>query len=182
MKKKMITISAVSLAALIVCIVMYNITNTGIYETLAITAGTMAYHFIIRLLAGYAFNGLKRNHANYHHRWYQIHSWENKLYSLMNVKSWKNKMPTFDPDMFNPKIHTWDEIAQAMCQSELVHETNVVLSFIPVAASVWFGAFWVFFITSFLGACFDLSFVIMQRYNRPRVVKIAERAGREIQK
>ncbi len=64
MKNKMIAISAISLAALIVCIVMYNITNTGIYETLAITAGTIAYHFIIRLLAGYAFNGLKRNHAD----------------------------------------------------------------------------------------------------------------------
>ncbi len=182
MKKKMIAISAISLAALIVCIVMYNITNTGIYKTLAITAGTIAYHFIIRMVAGYAFNGLKRNHADYHHRWYQIHSWENKLYSLMNVKLWKNKMPTFDPDMFNPKIHTWDEIVQAMCQSELVHETNVVLSFVPVIASVWFGAFWVFFITSLAGACFDMCFVIMQRYNRPRVVKIAGRAGKEIQK
>lgn len=64
MKNKMIAISAISLAALIVCIVMYNITNTGIYKTLAITAGTIAYHFIIRLLAGYAFNGLKRNHAD----------------------------------------------------------------------------------------------------------------------
>jgi hypothetical protein len=27
-------------------------------------------------------------------------------------------------------------------------------------------------ITSFLAACFDLAFVIMQRYNRPRVIKL----------
>ena len=82
-------------------------------------------------------------------------------------------MPTFDPDTFNPELHSWDEIAQAMCQAELVHETNMILSFIPVVASIWFGAFRVFMFTSLAGACLDGCFVIMQRYNRPRVIKIA---------
>lgn len=71
------------------------------------------------------------------------------------------------------QIHPWDEIAQTMCQSELVHETNIVFSFIPVIASRWFGSFYVFLTTSLCGAIFDLLFVIMQRYNRPRVIKIA---------
>ena len=65
-------------------------------------------------------------------------------------------------------MHTWDEIAQAMCQAELVHETIVVLSFLPVAASVWFGAAAVFLVTSLAAAAFDLMFVMMQRYNRGR--------------
>lgn len=81
-------------------------------------------------------------------------------------------MPAYSPDTFSNKKHTWDEIAQAMCQSELVHETNIVLSFAPLVASVRFGAFSVFLITSICAAVLDLMFVIMQRYNRPRIVKM----------
>ncbi len=84
-------------------------------------------------------------------------------------------MPTYNPQSFSNKKHTWNEIAQAMCQSELVHETNVIFSFVPIIATKWFGSFYVFFITSICGAIFDLIFVIMQRYNRPRVIKIALR-------
>ena len=65
-----------------------------------------------------------------------------------------------------------DEIAQAMCQAELVHETIVILSFVPVAFSAVFGAFWVFLITSLCAAAFDLMFVIIQRYNRPRIIRL----------
>ncbi len=81
-------------------------------------------------------------------------------------------MPTFNPEVFSYKKHSWDEIAQAMCQSELVHETNMILSFVPLIAFKWFGSFYVFLITSVCGAVFDLIFVIMQRYNRTRVIKI----------
>lgn len=58
-----------------------------------------------------------------------------------------------------------------MCQSEIVHETNILLSFVPLIVSVPFGEFNVFFITSICSAAFDLLFVIMQRYNRSRIVK-----------
>ena len=84
-------------------------------------------------------------------------------------------MPTYQPELFSPKEHTWDEIAQAMCQAEVVHEIIIIFSFLPIAASIIWESFWVFFITSILAAMFDLSFVIMQRYNRPRVVKIAKK-------
>ena len=84
-------------------------------------------------------------------------------------------MPTYDPKVFDSKLHTWDEIAQAMCQAELVHEVIVLLSFLPLFAAIPFGAFPVFLITSLISALYDLSFVIMQRYNRPRVVRIFEK-------
>lgn len=60
-----------------------------------------------------------------------------------------------------------------MCQAELVHETNMALSFLPLIAVRWFGAFYVFLITSVCGALFDSVFVVMQRYNRTRVVRMA---------
>lgn len=38
-------------------------------------------------------------------------------------------MPTYRPDWFDPRLHSWKEIAQTMCQSEVVHEIIAVLSF-----------------------------------------------------
>ena len=87
-------------------------------------------------------------------------------------------MATFDPTLFDPALHSWEEIAQAMCQAELVHEIIIVLSFIPLFAAIPFGAFPVFLVTSLLSAAYDLSFVIMQRYNRPRVVKLINKKAR----
>lgn len=62
-----------------------------------------------------------------------------------------------------------------MCQAELVHETIIILSFVPLFAVIFFDSFWVFFITSAAAAIFDLLFVIIQRYNRDRIVKIASK-------
>jgi len=84
-------------------------------------------------------------------------------------------MPAYDPELFSTQNHTWDEIVQAMCQAELVHETIVVLSFLPIMLTIWWGEFWVFLITSVFAALIDLSFVMMQRYNRPRLLRLIKR-------
>ena len=175
MPKLMKLITAFSFIATILSIILFCRFNKSIYLTLAVTFGTISYHLGIRLLVGLFYNTIMKNHADYTKKWYQIHSWENKLYQLLKVKTWKDRMPSYNPEIFSNKKHTWDEIAQSMCQSELVHETNIILSFVPLIASIYFGSFCVFLITSVCGAVFDLLFVIMQRYNRPRIVKIALR-------
>ncbi len=93
-------------------------------------------------------------------------------------KKWKDKMPTFAPEMLDFKVHTWEEMAGAMCQSEVVHSIIAVLCFVPILATLVWGTFWVFFITSVLSACVESMFVIMQRYNRPRVKKMIEKQKR----
>lgn len=144
-------------------------------EPLAITAGTFAYHLLMRLAVGFAFDRTLNNHVDVRHRWFRLHRFEAVLYDRLQVGKWKAALPTYDPDAFDRHQHSWEEIAQAMCQAELVHEVIALLSFLPVAASPWLGAMAVFIITSVLAAAFDLLFVIIQRYNRPRVMKIVER-------
>ena len=141
----------------------------------AITFGTCFYHFAMRLLVGQIIHRKMQNKAEYRKTWYQLRPFEHKLYRLLKVKSWKGKMPTYDPKVFDLRIHSWEEIAQAMCQAEIVHEVIVVLSFLPLLAAFPFGAFSVFFITSLLAALYDLTFVIMQRFNRPRIIKFIEK-------
>lgn len=175
MPKTIKSITILCFVTAVVASVLFHCLDKGIYLTLAITFGTVFYHLGIRLFIGYIFNAKMNNHADYTKKWYQVHTWEIKLYEFLHVKTLKSKMPTYTPSVFSIKTHTLSEIAQATCQSELVHETNIILSFIPLIASKWFGSFYVFLITSICGAVFDLLFVIIQRYNRPRLIKIIVR-------
>lgn len=144
-------------------------------ETLAITAGTFAYHLLMRLAVGLAFDRVLNNHVDYTHPWFRLHAFEECLYERLQVGKWKTSMPTYDPDAFDRHEHSWDEIAQAMCQAELVHEVIVSLSFLPIAAGPFLGGWVAFVTTSVLAAGYDMLFVFMQRYNRPRILRIVER-------
>ena len=176
MKRAMSVISIVSVIGTVLCVCLYQTwENEAVFAT-AITFGTVAYHFIMRLGVGHIFNLVMRNKADYKKGWYQTRTWEKKLYGRIKVKRWKGLMPTYTPYLFNPTKNRWDEIAQASCQAELVHETIIVLSFVPIFFSIWFGATIIFIITSVLAALFDLAFVMIQRYNRPRILLINQKA------
>ncbi len=155
--------------------IFFSCFSWDVYLSLAITFGTITYHFSIRLLIGTLFQLFMKNRADYRKKWYHLHPWESVLYQKLRVKKWKDKMPSYDRDSFYPALHSWNEIAQAMCQSELVHEMDIVFSFLPLFFSVWFGAFPVFLTTSIFAAAYDSLFVMMQRYNRPRILRIIEK-------
>lgn len=164
--------AALSLAGTVLLTVLYRATANGVLLSLAITCGTIAYHLAMRLLVGQVFSAVMRNRADLRKRWYRVSKYEMAVYRALHVKRWKRRMPTYDPSLFDPRVHSWDEIAQAMCQAELVHETIVVGSFLPIVGGVWFGAYPVFLVTSVLAAAFDLMLVMMQRYNRQRIVAL----------
>lgn len=175
MAKTMKWAAGIFLALTLVLAVSYRFFPAGVLLTLAITAGTISYHLCMRLLVGRAFHVLLKNRANYHRSWYRLHNWEKRLYEKLRIKKWKAHLPTFQPELFDPRLHTWEEIAQAMCQAELVHETIIVLSFLPLAFVPLFGSFPAFLLTSLGSAAFDGLFVMLQRYNRPRVIHLIER-------
>lgn len=179
MPRKLQGTALCSVVFMVTFALLYHRFHSALWYSLAITFGTIGYHFVMRLLVGLVYNVCMKNRADYSKPWYRQKSFEPRLYEKLRVKSWKEKMPTYESDLFNPRKHSWNEIAQAMCQAELVHETIVVLSFLPLAATYWFGSFPVFLITSALSALLDLTFVIMQRYNRPRVVHLVEKQNKK---
>ena len=63
-----------------------------------------------------------------------------------------------------------DSIANTMAKSELDHWVNEVISISTIFFSAIWGQFWIFFITALLAMVFDSQFIIMQRYNRPRIL------------
>jgi len=179
MKKTMITLTGIFTTGCIASTIAYIKMQKGVMLLLAITFGTFAYHFLMRLLVGSIIDGLYHNNMDYRKKWFQAKSWETRLYKKLKVKKWKDRMPTYDIDTFSFELHSMEEIIMAMCQSEIVHEIIVVFSLVPLTFSIWFGSFGVFFITSILAAGFDMMFVIMQRYNRPRLVKILKKSNKD---
>ncbi len=172
MAKGMKIIAWLSIAITTIFLIIYQIKPFEIFFTFVITAGTISYHFWMRLFVGSVFNLLMNNKADYNQKWFRVGKAEQNLYRILKVKRWKKFSPTYDPNVFDNQQHSWEEIAQAMCQAELVHEINVILSFLPIFSSLWFGAALVFVLTSIFSALFDLIFVLIQRYNRPRVLKM----------
>ena len=175
MAKKIHIISIISTLATVFTVVWYWVTGLPLAMTLAISFGTMAYHFVMRLIVGWVINGILHNRVNYRDKWFRVGPKELEFYKKIGLKGWKKHLPTYDPGTFDVKQHSWDEIAQATCQAEIVHETIVVLSFVPILASIPFGELAVFVITSVCAAAFDSLFVMLQRFNRTRIVKLIDK-------
>ena len=142
--------------------------------SLAITFGTTFYHFAMRLALGTIVPLFARN-ADPFHSWFQNRSWENALYRKLGIKRWKKHLPTYDPSQFDLSVNTLEQVIRNMRCAELVHEVIILFSFLPLLFAIPFGAFPVFLITSLLSALYDSIFVIAQRYNRPRLVKILKK-------
>ena len=141
----------------------------------AISAGTTAYHFVMRLAVGYLLPKLTNYDFVYRHIWFQPRSWEPALYKKLKVRKWKGLLPTYAPSQFSLTDQTLYRVIQNMCGAEIVHEIIMILSFLPLLTVPVFGVFPVFLITSLLSALFDSIFVMAQRYNRPRLVRIYEK-------
>ena len=136
----------------------------------AITFGTICFHFSMRLFIGLIIPKLFAR-VNPMHSWFQPKAFESRLYRVLGIRRWKQYVPTYAPETFSMDLPL-DQIARTMCISELVHECIVLFSFIPLLFAIPFGKFPVFLITSVIAAMVDCIFILLQRYNRPRVLRV----------
>ena len=150
---------------------LYHRLGAGWLLSLAITWGTTFYHFAMRLLVGWTVPEF----SNPDSPWFRPRSFEPRLYATLRVRRWKNRMPTFLPESFSMTRRTPAQILASGCKAEVVHEIIVVLSFLPVLTIPRFGAAGVFWGTSLASALFDGCFVVMQRFNRPRLQRLARK-------
>ena len=168
--KVMKTTTAAMALATVVLAIAYHFFPKDWVLSAAITAGTTFYHFAMRLIVGTIVPQCVHEPMN--RRWFHQKSFEPQLYAALRVKQWKDHMPTYDPASFSLKHNSLSQIVYNSCVSETVHEVIVLFSFVPLLFTFLWGAFPVFLITSLLAAAFDSCFIIMQRYNRPRLVHI----------
>lgn len=160
-------VTALTTAALAVT---YHLVPHDWLLSAAITSGTTFYHFAMRLVVGSIVPSCIQKPMA--HRWFAQKRFEPRMYAFLRVKQWKDHMPTYDPASFSLRHNSLERIVYNSCVSEAVHAVIVLFSFVPILFSLWWDALPVFLITSILAALFDSCFIIMQRYNRPRLVRI----------
>ncbi len=91
---------------------------------------------------------------------------------MLNVKKWKSKAITAKPEQFDLRKVTPKELLHNTLQAELVHRYIMALSFLPLFLIIPYGVPAVFILTSAAACLLDCVFVIIQRYNRPRIIRI----------
>lgn len=169
----MIAFTAFLAVAAAVCFVLRS---KAIFEILFVTFLTSFYHFAIRLAVGETVTLLCKNRTfSYDSFWFREHHFEPKLYALLRVKRWKTKLITARPEQFDVSKRTSAELLFYMAQAEIVHEIGMALSFVPLLLIFPYGKPAVFLLTSLAACLIDAVFVIIQRYNRPRLRRILQK-------
>ena len=158
-----------------VALPVYMGTKHDMAETVVITFGVTLYHFVMRLAVGSVVNAVMKNKANPNNLWFCEKSFECSFYRKIRVRKWKNYLPTYSPQTFDTKQNSIEALVGATCQAEIVHEIIMAFSLLPIAAIPWLGGAAALISTSVLAMLFDSLFVILQRYNRPILVRVMER-------
>lgn len=143
----------------------------AVFFIFALSFGVLFYHISMRLAVAH----FVKHRYNFRNAWFSEKPFEKPLYKKLCVRRWKKYLPSGNPASYSLENKTLFEIVQTMCRNEVIHEISAVLSLLPVLLGVWYGAWGVWIATSVFGSFCDLPFVCMQRYNRPRLVRLMER-------
>ena len=176
----MYTVIVITVIVSIICFILYygNIYKNNIILWTGITAFTIMYHFWGRIILNNVSKLFKKN-INYKQWLFKERKFEKKLYKILRVKDWKGKALTYNPESFSLKEHSLEEIANTMAKSEVDHWINEAISLSTMLFAIIWGKFWIFCLTAVAAMIFDSQFIIIQRYNRPRIVKILEKKSKE---
>ena len=179
----MYCVIAITVIISIVCFTLYyrEFCKNGIILWTGITAFTIMYHFWVRIIMGNV-SKLFKKHIDYKQWWFKEKKFEKGLYKLLRVKEWKGKALTYNPESFSLKEHSLEEIVNTMAKSEVDHWINEIISLSTIFFSLIWGQFWIFFVTALAAMIFDSQFIIIQRYNRPRIVRILEKENKKTKK
>lgn len=120
-------------------------------------------------------------------RFFSGFDWENngRVYDKLRIRRWKDRVPDMSrlDDRMRPKQlravrsrEDWQRLLRETCVAESVHWGLILLS--PVLPVLWpgWGGFLLMLADVFLG---NLPFILIQRYNRPRLAALLRRACRE---
>ena len=142
----------------------------------------VSYHLGMRLLVGETVTALFRDRSFPQDRLgFRLRPYESGLYRKLKVKRWKLRMLTAKPEQFDLSRVSPGELLHNVMQAELVHRVSMALSFAPLLLIFPFGTPWAFLLTSAAACLPDGVCVMIQRYNRPRVLRLvtrAEKSGR----
>lgn len=147
------------------------------------------YVAALGILSHFVGQALPRAHFDPQRFPYRSADWENggKVYEKLGIKHWKDRLPDMSkimPDMVKKKMSAvksqgMDVLIAETCVAECVHYWLIVLSLgiFLFWRGVWAVVFWLVY--NILG---NVPFILIQRYNRPRLVLLEQRRKRRAAK
>ena len=179
----MYSVIIVTIIVWVICFSLYygGTTSSKVILWMGIVAFTIMYHFWVRIIMGNVSKLFKR-HIHYKQWWFKERKFEKKLYKFLRVKEWKGKALTYNPEQFELKENSLETIVNTMSKSEVDHWINEMISVSTMFFAIPWGGFWAFFISALVAMIFDSQFIIIQRYNRPRVIKLLNKQNLKIEK
>ena len=155
----------------VLCFSLYysDVLNNGIVLWTGIVSFMILYHFGLRILFGEITN---KFNINYSHPFYKSRKFERKLYKILKVRKWKDKVLTFEPDKYDFRNRTLPQLATTMSKSELDHWINQLISLFSMLFAFIWGCAPIFIISAIVAMLFDAQFIVVQRYNRPIVLRM----------
>lgn len=175
MRKTIDMITLILACGMGILLVLYGCFHIKGLFALLVTVITTWYHFAMRLLVGWLCRLWFPEHVAADRGWFRERPWEKGLYQKLRVHQWKGFLPTYLEQEFDFQALSPETLLRNMCKSELGHEIILLLSFVPLLFSAFAGNFAVFLFTSLGAALPDAAAVLVQRYNRPRVLRAVRR-------
>lgn len=170
--KKIIAFNIAMILITILFYLLYKIYQCAWMQPVYITGMVPSYQVGMRLLVGELVVRRYRNREfPLDSVWLRLYDFEPELYRTWKVKKWKDKLITAKPEQFDLKKRSPKELLHNIVQSEVGHRIIMPLSFVPIVLIVPYGEAGVFIITSIISCLIEVPFIIIQRYNRPRVIR-----------
>lgn len=172
----MYSVIAICLVISSICFGFYYTGNTDslVVFWIGMVTFTIMYHFWVRIIMGNVLKLFKK-HITYKQYFFKEKKFEKKFYDLIKVKSWKDKVLTYAPQEFDLKENSLETVANNMAKAELDHWINSLISISTISFGFISNLFWPFIVSAIFAMAFETQFIVLQRYNRPRVVKVIER-------
>ena len=141
----------------------------------------VAYLLVLAVLAHPLGQALPRRWFDPHQAPYRCRDWEKggRVYNKLHIRRWKDRLPDMSrlmPDMVkkevDPAAVTASQVellVQETCVAEVVHTASILLGL----GALWLWPGWggvVLWLIWFLLA--NLPFILIQRYNRPRLMRL----------
>ena len=177
MKRFMYAAAGGSLVLMFLFFILMVNTSKNVFLTLGITSMTICYHFTVRLVISGVMDSIDLSQFSPEAWRFRELGFEKKLYKALRVRKWKKYAPTYDDSKFDVTENSVDNVIGETCRAESVHWLCAAASLASITFAAPFGSLLVFLITGIAGALFDLMFVIIQRYNRPRLMRYAAKRG-----
>ncbi|MGN1411528.1 MAG: hypothetical protein ACI4WH_03330 [Oscillospiraceae bacterium] len=152
--------------------------------TLVITIINIIFWNILHFGVAYIITHLPQDFQNkcfnYKNRFFIVKNSEVKLYKKIKLPKWKDSLPQYNVDFNKKNLQTnitIDYLTQFIfitCRAEIIHISIAILGYISLLFCFVTSTndFWLFFSIATIIGLGNIPFVLIQRYNRYRLVNV----------